>query len=74
MMYVLDKVNFSVKLENQIGKPFVTNVGSPHGDGASAVFFITYIALSLLIYLNKVYLLHKKYKYKLEVKLETKPP
>jgi len=53
IVLLLDKVQFSVKLENNIGDPFITNIGSPQGDGASALFFIIYLALSLLIFLNK---------------------
>ena len=50
---LFDKVNFSVKLEGKIGEPFTTNIGSPQGDGASALFFIIFLALSLLIFLTK---------------------
>ena len=53
IVLLLDKVQYSVKLEGQTGEPFSTNVGSPQGDGASALFFIIYLALSLLILQNK---------------------
>ena len=53
IVLLLDKVNYSVKLEGEIGNPFITNIGAPQGDGASALFFIIYLALSLLIYTNK---------------------
>ena len=35
---LLDNVKYSVKLENEIGEPFTTNIGSPQGDGISALF------------------------------------
>jgi len=44
---LLDKVSYSVKLEGKIGQSFPTNIGSPQGDSASALFFITYLANSL---------------------------
>ena len=50
---LLDKVNYSVKLEGQTGNKFTTNIGSPQGDGASALFFIIYLAVSLLLFLHK---------------------
>ena len=53
IVLLLDKVNFSVKLEGKIGKPFLTNIGSPQGDGASALLFIIYLALALLLFLKK---------------------
>ena len=53
IVLLLDKVNFSVKLEGKKGKSFLTNIGSPQGDGASALFFIIYLALSLLIFIQQ---------------------
>ena len=32
---------------------FITNIGSPQGDAASALFFIIYLALSLLVYIKR---------------------
>ena len=42
-----------MKLENLLGSDFKTNIGSPQGDGASALFFITYLAKSLKKLLKK---------------------
>ena len=44
---LLENVELCVKLENLLGRAFKTNIGSPQGDGASALFFITYLAKSL---------------------------
>ena len=44
---LLENVELCVKLENLLGSAFKTNIGSPQGDGASALFFITYLAKSL---------------------------
>ena len=44
---LLDNVSYSVKLDGQLGQPFSSNIGSPQGDSASALFFITYLANSL---------------------------
>ena len=44
---LLENVELCVKLENLLGSDFKTNIGSPQGDGASALFFITYLAKSL---------------------------
>ena len=46
---LLDNINYSIKLENCVGPSFSTNIGSPQGDGASALFFIRpiYLAISL---------------------------
>ena len=44
---LLEDVNYSVNLEGTIGNPFNTNIGSPQGDSASALFFISYLAVSL---------------------------
>ena len=41
---LLENVELRVKLENQLGSAFKTNIGSPQGDGASALFFIEYLA------------------------------
>ena len=46
---LLDNVQISVKLENQIGEPFESKIGSPQGDSASALFFIIYLATTLNI-------------------------
>ena len=45
---LLDNIHYSVKLENDFGPSFSTNIGSPQGDGASALFFIIYLAISLI--------------------------
>ena len=48
LIYILlNDVSYSVKLEGNIGQPFTTNIGSPQGDSASALFFISYLATSL---------------------------
>ena len=47
---LLQDVKYSIKLENQTGDPFLTNIGSPQGDGISALFFIIYLAISLSKY------------------------
>ncbi|PIK33302.1 hypothetical protein BSL78_29885, partial [Apostichopus japonicus] len=44
---LIDNVSYTVKLEGKLGLPFNTNIGSPQGDSASALFFITYLANSL---------------------------
>ena len=44
---LLQNVSYSVKLDGRIGEPFSTNIGSPQGDSASALFFIAYLANSL---------------------------
>ena len=43
IVLLLDKVQYSVKLEGQTEERFPTNVGSPQGDGASALLFIIYL-------------------------------
>ena len=50
---LLENVELCVKLENLPEKAFKTNIGSPQGDGASAPFFITYLAKSLKTLLKK---------------------
>ena len=48
MFYILLKdVEIEVKVESETGKSFITNIGSPQGDSASAFLFIYYLALSL---------------------------
>ena len=48
MFYILLKdVEIEVKVNNISGKPFITNVGSPQGDSASAFLFIYYLAITL---------------------------
>ena len=47
---LLDQVKYSIKLENELGEAFTTNIGSPQGDGISALFFIIYLAISLKKY------------------------
>ena len=37
----------------QKGNKFITNIGLLQGDGASALLFIIYLAISQLIFLNK---------------------
>ena len=50
LIYLLLKdVKLIVKLNNEFGKEFITNIGSPQGDSASAIFFILYLAISLTI-------------------------
>ncbi|PIK52083.1 putative endonucleasereverse transcriptase [Apostichopus japonicus] len=44
---LIDNVSYTVKLEGKLGLPFNTNIGSPQGDSASALFFITYLANSM---------------------------
>ena len=44
---LLENVELCVKLENLLGSALKTNIGSPQGDGAYALFFITYLAKSL---------------------------
>ena len=44
---LLHNVSYTVKLDGQLGQPFTTNIGSPQGDSASALFFIAYLANSL---------------------------
>ena len=39
----------STVVEDKIGKLFESRIGSPHGDAASALFFIIYLAVSLKI-------------------------
>ena len=41
---LLENVELCVKLENQLGSALKTNIESPQGDGASALFFIQYLA------------------------------
>ena len=55
---LLENVELCVKLENLLGSAFKTNIGSPQGDGASALFFITYLAKSLKKLLKKDNKLH----------------
>ena len=50
---LLENVELCVKLENLLGSAFKTSIGSPQGDGASALFFITYLAESLKKLLKK---------------------
>ena len=44
---LLKDVKLAVKVENNIGPEFTTNVGSPQGDCASPIFFIFYLAKAL---------------------------
>ena len=46
---LLNDVQLAVKLNDKIGKIFESRIGSPHGDAASALFFIIYRAVSLKI-------------------------
>ena len=43
-------VEYRVRLEGKIGESFLTNIGSPQGDGASALLFIIDLAISLKKY------------------------
>ena len=47
---LLKDVEYKVRLEGKIGESFTTNIGSPQGDGASALLFIIYLAISLKKY------------------------
>ena len=47
MALLLENVELAVKLQNIIGENFITNIGSPQGDAASALFFIIYLVLAL---------------------------
>ena len=47
---LLKDVEYRVRLEGKIGESFLTNIGSPQGDGASALLFIIYLAISLKKY------------------------
>ena len=46
---LLENVELIVKLNKSKGDKFCTNIGSPQGDSASAIFFIVYLAKSLCI-------------------------
>jgi len=50
---LLENVQLAVKIKNEIGKLFKTNIGSPQGDAASALFFILYLAVTLKIWREK---------------------
>ena len=47
---LLKDVEYKVRLEGKIGESFMTNIGSPQGDGASVLLFIIYSAISLKKY------------------------
>ena len=47
---LLKDVEYRVRLKGKIGESFLTNIGSPQGDGASALLFIIYLAISLKKY------------------------
>ena len=52
----LAEVQLSLKLEGKKRNKFITKIGSQQGDGASSPLFIhviVYLAISLLIFLNK---------------------
>ena len=51
---LLKDVKFMVKLNNEFGKEFITNIESPQEDSASAIFFILYLAISLNILIKTV--------------------
>ena len=40
---LFENVELSIKLENLLESDFKTNIWSPQGDGAPALFFITYL-------------------------------
>ena len=44
---LLEDVEIQVRVEKTAGKSFITNMGSPQGDSASAFLFIFYLAISL---------------------------
>ena len=66
---LLKHVQIAIKIQNEIGPFFDFVIGSPQGDSASAIFFITYLARSkrvhpnlLFDHLNKlVFLLDQQY-------------
>ena len=66
---LLKNVQIAVKLNKDIGNFFNSTIGSPQGDSASAIFFITYLARSKRVqpnlqfdYLNRiVFLLEQQY-------------
>ena len=39
-------VQLAIKVNGKVGTAFTTNIGSPQGDSASAIFFISYLAKS----------------------------
>ncbi len=45
------------------GPLFLTNIGSPQGDGASALFFIIYLAISLLLRIKREQLKQSEHSY-----------
>ena len=47
---LIKDVEYRVRLEGKIGESFLTNIGSPQGDGASALLFIICLAISLKKY------------------------
>ena len=60
---LLKDVEFAVKLNNKKGQKFLTNIGSPQGDSASAIFFIIYLAVSLCIACNNNVLVQSEHNY-----------
>ena len=52
--FLLDNVQIVVKLENQIDKLFHSQIGSPQGDAARALFFIIYLAVILSLAKQKI--------------------
>ena len=46
---LLNDVQLAVKLEDKIGKLFESRIGSPQGNAASALFYIIYLAVALII-------------------------
>ena len=52
---LLQQVKIAIKLQNEIGPFFDSVIGSPQGDSASAIFFITYLARSKRIHPNLLF-------------------
>ena len=48
-------MKIAIKLQNEIGPFFDSVIGSPQGDSASAIFFITYLARSKRIHPNLLF-------------------
>ena len=46
----LKDIEYRVRLEGKIEESFLTLIGPPQGDGASALLFIIYLAISLKKY------------------------
>ena len=60
---LLKDVELARKVKQQNGPKFLTNIGSPQGDSASAIFFIIYLAVSLSIACNNNVLVQSEHNY-----------